>query len=102
MTAAETIEQAIARLEEKRAAAMRGPWGNSSGDLIGPDDFDSLFSEENAELIVTLHRTIDAQLDMLRFARGFYGAQITGPESSTAFAELALALAAAILGETQL
>ncbi len=32
----------------------------------------------DAELIVTLHRTIDAQLDFLRTVRGLAGAQIKG------------------------
>jgi hypothetical protein len=53
---------------------------------------------EDAELIVTLHRTIDAQLDLLRTARGFYGAGITGPETASLFAAHALVIADSVLG----
>lgn len=57
-----------------------------------------VLSAADAHLIVTLHRTIDAQLDTLRLARAYFGAAITGPDTSNAFADLALAMADAILG----
>jgi hypothetical protein len=99
VTAAETIEQAIARLEEQRGAAMVGPWvqGGFAGEFSGPDDFDSLFSEENADLVVTLHRTIDAQLGILRAGLASIS---PGDDSTEEIEELALDLARAILGET--
>lgn len=117
MNAADTIRAAIERLEVQRLAAFPGPWtalhsGPAHGDhsyvtaddeaivsISANDGTDEEFRAPTADLIVTLHRTIDPQLDLLRLAAGYYGARITGPESSTTFAELGLALACAILGE---
>lgn len=98
MTAAETIEQAIARLEEKRAAAMAGPWvqGAFAGEFCGPNDFEVVFSDEDADLIVTLHRTIDAQLAILRAG---LAAHSPGDDTTEEIEEHALALGLAILGE---
>jgi hypothetical protein len=109
MNAAEKIQAAIERLEELRDAATDGPWfvtherstwprvwGNNDG-----DDADAVASTEsgtsNAQLIVTLHRTIDAQLavltraynDIVRETHRYGGNGALGP---------AVALAEAICG----
>ena len=113
MNAVEKLEAAIERLEEFQALDWPCPtWTQSAvrhiarnvdidcADHDGDDEFEAGWDRyASGPAIYTLARTIDAQLDMLRFARGFYGAQITGPESSTLFAEFALSLADALLGD---
>jgi len=109
----ERLEAAIAKLEQLKADSTPGPWGwryssewggrvlaRQSGvpqkgvvvsgrvDLAG-----------DCTLIVTLHQTIDAQLDLLRLTRAYLGAGMTGPDSSNAFAALGGALCDAILGD---
>lgn len=116
MSPVERLEAAIEKLETLRAGSASDlPWSSSGGVVEVWDDrtdsgavifrptvrWSDRVAAHNASLVVTLHRTIDAQLDLLRLARGFYGAQITGPEAASAFAESVLALTDAILGETQ-
>jgi hypothetical protein len=107
MNAAERIEAAIAKLEGLTRWSTTGPWRathhvDDAGDwthadivhdkVVNPEVTwrDQVLaiadlSEDDAELIVTLHRTIDAQLAILR------GALYAVPS-------LAVALADAILG----
>jgi hypothetical protein len=79
MNAAEKIQAAIERLEELKADGTNGPWFtwhpqrggrcNSSVDSATHDPEESETVVEggrgDVELIVTLHRTIDAQLAIL-------------------------------------
>jgi hypothetical protein len=111
VTALEEITQAIDTLERLRADSTIGPWGvdtipeTGESHIIREFEFFGVQIEvvapggleaDDANLIVTLHRTIDAQLDLLRTASGFFGARITGPEAATLFAEHALQLARAV------
>ena len=76
MNSAEKIQTAIAELEALKAASTQGKWAVSAkqldirGFVYAPSvcagcgwDRDT---DADAELIVTLHRTIDAQLKILR------------------------------------
>lgn len=126
MNAVEEFQAAIESLTNLRSASSPGQWyvgrdvvtiagtyplavtfepgGGGDHPLVADmtDDFDDYLnsecSEQDTYLIVTLQHTIDAQLDLLRLARGFFGAGITGPESATAFGETVLSLARAING----
>ena len=116
MTAVDEIQAAIVKLTELRGLSTqpvesqhwlqgmdRKRYESPREIYTGPEaegsaDIAICFNPHDAELIVTLHRTIDAQLDTLRTARGFYGAALTGPEVATLFAEHALILARAING----
>lgn len=77
MTAVEEIEAAIVELEALKVASTPGPWtapaailGLKSTTIFGtPIDGGHaayVATAHDAELIVTLHRTIDAQLAILR------------------------------------
>ena len=83
MSAVEEIQQAIATLERLRAESTPGPWRATAnnrrsgthaiyGELPGQEvvgatpNYGGLWLFADAELIVTLHRTIDAQLAILR------------------------------------
>jgi hypothetical protein len=83
VTAVEEIEAAIEKLDRQRGWARAGEWwawnphdgrGNSSVDANTHDPDDPEIVVEGAaadvELIVTLHRTIDAQLAILSAAVG--------------------------------
>jgi len=80
-SAAETIQAAIDKLEAQSAVATRGPWVPQWEDefdaRVGidyssrPTPLTGTMQRPNAELIVTLHRTIDAQLAILRASAGF-------------------------------
>lgn len=81
---AERLQAAIEKLEALKAASTEGPWytsdegnthpGNGMTDIEGPNgavSFDCCSYVggtviEDAALIVVLHRTIDAQLSLLR------------------------------------
>lgn len=118
MNAADTIAAAIEKLEALKVDSHPGPWEHwpEAGDIeihvpsypdgeriiatavrprggwgapIYQDNY-----EPNADLIVTLHRTIDAQLTILRTGKQF--AEIT----PNTFTRVALDLALAILGES--
>ena len=72
MTVVERLEAAIAKLERLRKSE---PYHESNGWLAGlvtvGTEHDPREEEDpltSSELIVTLHRTIDAQLAILRFA----------------------------------
>lgn len=121
MNAVEKLEAAISKLEALKAGAPSGPWewredfgepGDTGTALTNGEDVEiigaynwhccSYRDEPNvadgaADLIVTLHRTIDAQLAILRGAlrvRRPMGDQYAVPS-------LAVDLADAILGGTQ-
>ena len=97
------IERAITRLEQLKAESTQGDWGPDldaqSGDWDGPSSTQikgsgvTLWGDDpetvwDAKLIIALHRTIDAQLSILRFA-----VEYDRPRDSV------VALAKAILGE---
>jgi hypothetical protein len=115
MNAAETIQAAIEKLDELRQLATPGEWEFDS------EPFGAIFTEQepglgvmtevaeemhewDGHLIVTLHRTIDAQLKILRrdidirveyIARGVLAQWVEAVERAGD-----LDLARAILGET--
>lgn len=105
MNAAETIAAAIQQLEEERREATPGEWYVTYEKSRWPriwgnrdeNDADAVAQTEggvaNAHLIVTLHRTIDAQLAILRDAAALLS-MMDGVTYSTT-----LDLAHAILGE---
>lgn len=77
MNAVERIEAAIAKLEALKASSIPGPW-SAPKELLGLPN-KTIFGgnptrthaayvavAHDGELIVTLHRTIDAQLAILR------------------------------------
>lgn len=81
MSAVERLEAAIAKLETQKAESTPGEWNarqafNIDGEVVGHDintatayELGCTFTpNSDAELIVTLHRTIDAQLAFLRAA----------------------------------
>lgn len=121
MTPVEKLEAAIAELEELRADSTPGEWYAESeeqhylshnhpdsegfGYTIGPDvvtEFESYMApvkEADALLILTLHRTIDAQLRVLRHgALGAADMAIGGTPDEPASVLDAIDLADAILG----
>lgn len=77
MNAAETIQAAIGKLEQLRDTAPVGQWSARPYKIVevaavvsasaGDEDFfvADFVDESTADLIVTLHRTIDAQLVLL-------------------------------------
>lgn len=125
MSAVEEIQAAIDKLTEMKAASTQPTGGRTSwmkgnpkrnrfeglGDIFtGPEDHESRdiathMVEEDAELVVTLHRTIDAQLAILHEGLkvathfGTLAANIVG--SVRIPLDHALALARAINGGTQ-
>ena len=102
MTVVERLEAAIAKLEWLKAKSTPGEWyapesaasvwagAGLSSDLLVVDDARFL---GDADLIVTLHRTIDAQIAVLRVGSEF--ALIT----SNRWTDISVALADAILGD---
>lgn len=121
MNAAETISAAIDALERRRDAAPAGPWAwrddfgdhgdtglaltNAAGDeIIGAYNWhccsfrdDPTVADGAADLIATLHRTIDAQLAILRAELDFV-ARCGWPTQPFPERLAVLALADAILG----
>ncbi|GAA1737069.1 hypothetical protein [Microcella frigidaquae] len=121
MTPVERLRAAIEKLESMRAACTPGDWDFESMPETGES---RIYSEadgfafmsattvtffpvpggmkpNDAELIVTLHRTIDAQISILRAALARAEAKIAGGGVERAVwsnARDALALADAILG----
>jgi len=90
MNAAGTIQAAIDKLTRLRTFSTRGPW-KKAGSYIeeaeppNPDDrFDVLplnvfkieESDTDAELVLALHATIDAQLAILRHVLEYYRGDI--------------------------
>lgn len=111
MNAADTLDAAHAALETARDAAMTGPWrritlnhwGTPTPGVWADGDDDEIgypLNQPDADLLVVLHATIDAQLSVLRAAYD----KATGPyswlEQDTLERLLAgpLGLARAILG----
>ena len=77
MSAVEEIQQAIATLERLRAESTPGAWeGYDDGILVGINSpqvtvaFEGDLRVRDIDLIVTLHRTIDAQLAIMRLSLG--------------------------------
>jgi len=80
MSALEEIRLAIARLEMARDASTPGPWLRDGVDVFYEAGLATILTpvdayprgdnapEENAELVVILHRTIAAQLAVLEVA----------------------------------
>lgn len=80
MNAVERLEAAIVKLVELRDSALPAPWWLYCEDHAGPSVLSGprmggrivvqewMVDLADAELIVTLHRTIDAQLAILRNA----------------------------------
>ena len=106
MTAAQEIQAAIEKLTDLQALADEGPWMHYDGDVVmgDPTDYVQAYpvvaecgSNNNAELIVTLHRTTDAQLVILELAVA-YGELSEGEGSR--FITAAKLLARAINGVT--
>lgn len=103
MTPAETIQAAIDKLESQSAVSRTtviGRWANDeedSGEVTGSHgSVGEFWHVANADLVVTLHRTIDAQLAVLD--RGLSDDE-TDDQGGWHDSE-ALMLARAILGET--
>ena len=107
MTVVERLEGAIAKLEQLKADSLPGPWfityererwprvwGNSDGQ--DADQVAKTHHRGDADLIVTLHRTIDAQLAILKAAREDFAKFGRKPSE---FFDNDLALADAILGD---
>lgn len=101
MTPLERIQTAIDKLEQLKADSTPGPWLSSTSGfgswIEAPvnEGFVAGGTGQNTDLIVTLQRTIDAQLNILRGA-------LTDPElllygEAHGSASHALALADAIL-----
>lgn len=78
MNALERLEAAIAKLEAERASAEPGVWAIDSAQLDQPGFMfaprvcagcgrNCALEPEDAALIVTLHRTIEPQLALLRY-----------------------------------
>lgn len=102
------LQAAIDRLEQLRDFSTPGPWEVDtnmpfSRDLVGifserrkcyavKFDSDDQPKQRTADLIVALHRTIDAQIALLKLAD--YAALVPNK-----FTDAALALADAILGD---
>lgn len=118
MSEVERLEAAIEKLEALKAESTPAPWHYWTNDLTG--DVDLWHDQEvrshiatvgqheqprvysDAELIVTLHRTIDAQLAILRTQLESYSkfppASEPGYVPKSPNAQNALALADSILG----
>ncbi|GAA1788156.1 hypothetical protein [Agromyces lapidis] len=123
MNAVETLEAAITKLERIKSDSFPGPWAHwpEAGDIeIMNESFSHVVVskvrprdgwrgpiyrenyEPNAELIVTLHRTIDAQLAILRdsyLIASSLPPSVAFPSTNTPDIR-ALALARAILGDS--
>ena len=82
MTAAQEIQAAIEKLTTLKEQSTPGPWGWDSQGIVqsfdisvqvGKHEWERIgvvapehVRDADAELIITLHRTIDAQLEILR------------------------------------
>lgn len=110
MTPVERLHAAIDKLEALRTASGTEPWtwgtGRDLGASVRSEQFGYRFStgyvgnrssRNDAELIVTLHRTIDAQLAILRSELDFV-ARCGWPTQPFPERLAVLALADAILG----
>ena len=108
MTPAERIQAAIESLESLKAESTPGPWlaryvlGKADWPVLVSDGIGTIFDypegyaeESDVLLIAALHRTIDAQLAILRFAVTHPLIPFSGEPS---FDEHEILLADAILG----
>lgn len=107
-SAVDRLRAAVGVLERLKADSAPGPWEKRY--VLGMADWPVVISdgigaewaagvsspEHDAELIVTLHRTIDAQLAFLRSVHGARGVEKNWATLDTT--RRALALADAILG----
>lgn len=116
MSALEEIQAAIEKLLSLRDHAEDGPWmflecdaGSERGDLLMGDSRDPVdaypvisqdIHSADADLIVTLHRTLDAQLEILHDAAANYWATGHAPDDWESFdsSRAIFALARAITG----
>jgi inosine/xanthosine triphosphate pyrophosphatase family protein len=107
VSAAETIQAAIDKLEAQRTFATKGQWAvTDDGDLcvVGGSTEVAYFRwmantfNPDAELIVTLHRTIDAQLALFRSS--IWLLSIDRLTETHAAVQGTIDLAHAILGES--
>lgn len=99
----EIIPQARGRLEQLRDESTQGVWSESGWDgrstslvLPGHRRTYGVGGSENVELVVTLHRTIDAQIEVLEYAEElirFYNGNMLGLPINPA-----ISLAKAIMG----
>jgi hypothetical protein len=102
MSDTKTIQAAVEKLEGLRDASwsiVPGRWTNEEDaqEIVGSHGaIGECWNSDNADLIVTLHATIDAQLALLKLALE-YG-QLADGEGSR-FSARASDLARAILGE---
>ena len=101
MNAAETVQKAIERLETLKAKATSGEWWPSDTGAVfaGPglsDDVAVAYEVRlrgDVKLIVALHRTIDAQIELLRwFADSLANDPGSEPPARSEHLELALAI----------
>ena len=124
MTPAERLQAAIWKLEQLKSEAFPGPWeiltsGVEGGDhwyitadneailyVTANDGSDEELRAPTAALVTVLHRTIDAQLAILRFGVKRQEAvdwlsriNKPGPDLQQDAAALELALADAIIGD---
>jgi hypothetical protein len=114
MNAEETIQKAIDKLHQLRDETTPGPWlrryviGDPNWPVIISDDIgevvnttiETFTTKMDADLIVTLHATIDAQIAILDAAREQYaGSERTASHDEPAASWMAVHLARAILGE---
>ena len=106
----ERIEAAIAKLEGLRSGCWPGAWDYHDGVISTERGFELFRHHENdvytngapidgealaqARLVITLHRTVDAQLAILRLGVEFAAI------SPNRYTDAAAALADAILGES--
>jgi len=112
MTSADLLQHAIEKLEKLRAESKPGPWGRDvvtdpgliySDSRAGQTVAQSL-ERDDAALLLTLHRTIVAQLDILTHALARAQSKIaTGGIDRAVWSHEkdALALARAITGEAE-
>ncbi|MDN4616447.1 hypothetical protein P5G50_18520 [Leifsonia sp. F6_8S_P_1B] len=111
MNAAETIAAAIQKLEALKADATPGVWE------FDPEPFGAIFTQQepglevetevaeqmldaDGRLIVTLHRTIDAQLAILRTAGREFERRAENGDARVFPYDYHLDLARSILGES--
>ncbi|WP_030149521.1 hypothetical protein [Mycetocola saprophilus] len=118
MTTLDLLERAHAHLTELRDKSTPGPWVSVTPGLVSSctaihaaghqkltwdDHFGEVFEYSDADLIVTLHRTIDAQLKILAHDIDIYKQMVALGQEAAAEAAIWRAgdggLARAILGE---
>lgn len=107
MNAVERLEAAITKLETLKAEATPGPWDMDPESYWTDPPADSEFGPiqierpEDGRLILALHRTIDAQLAILRTAVEDYRVYARQPSKHLPSDVVIVALADAILGGDQ-